>query len=768
MKVRNYPIFNKIHFMTDINKIIRTLDLAQSDAREETLSGIIKYIIYISSGDVFEEEIQKQIKKDFSLEIHKSEIVECIASLVANGHIEKSQNNVLKLVSDENQRIRKENLKIHENRQEREKVFRKNILEIAEKKDIALDDKDIELLWSTFRTFIYECYLTHGKNAISNLTNQEYDDDNDINQLVKKYAKELENKSLKRIFLKYVKLYPSLVDSKILEYLTELANKTEAFYALGLSQEDYSKIYENIKFDWIIFVDTNFLYSILELHGHPENAASIAVLGLGTEMGIKFSYLSKTYEELSSKKNDFDKYLEKDLKPNQIRALLKSDKLDNFARSYYEQKLKDFNNTPHPSDILIHSQNNLKNKKLTIYQSKFEQMTKNENYLLDEESAYGDFLAMMDDVRRSKGLQAKGRKEPIHIEHDIFLREAIMWMRSKDAITMSDAKYFGVTLDKSLIKFDSHRSRKKGHGEIIPTFFKPSLLLKKLLKYSPVKSENYLRAFISTISTPAIDENINTSKPAIRSVKYFHKMGIDSERLILDCLKDELFLKSFEAKENSPEELGEFFEFEINKQIANKVKELEDLENKSRSNAKKIEKLSGSTIEANKENLKLTDRVSNLEKSLKLYQNALKTLKKKETQISIQKPTIQLTIDDEKSKVEVEGHKTKSIMLEDILIQKKLKKRKNIGYFYLFCAISLFFILLLIFTFQTENWNFVAKLVDGLEALSETRRSIAISILTVFLSFFDFLLIKGFYKHVFDEKSKQDFIDASRKRLNEV
>lgn len=752
-------------FMTDINKIIRTLDLAQSDAREETLSGIIKYIIYITSGDVFEEEIQKQIKKDFSLEIHKSEIIECISSLVAKGHIEKSQNNVLKLVADESLRIRKENLKIHENRQKREKIFRKNILEIAEKKDTALDDKDIELLWSTFRTFIYDCYLTHGKNAISSLTNQEYDDDNDINQLVKKYAKELENKDLKGIFLKYIDLYPSLVDSKILEYLTELANKTEAFYALGLSQEDYSKIYENIKFDWVIFVDTNFLYSILELHGHPENAASRAVLDLGTEMGIKFSYLYKTYEELSSKKNDFDKYLEKDLEPNQIRALLKSDKLDNFAKSYYEQKLKDFNNTPHPSDILTHSQNNLKNKKLTIYQSKFEQMTKNENYILDEESAYGDFLAMVDEVRTSKGLQAKGRKEPIHIEHDIFLREAILWLRNKNAITMSDAKYFGVTLDKSLIKFDSHRSRKKGHGEIIPTFFKPSLLLKKLLKYSPVKSENYLRAFISTISTPAIDENINTSKPAIRSVKYFHKMGIDNERLILDCLKDELFLKNFEAKENNPDQLGEFFESEINKQIKFKVNQLQDLEKESKISSKKIERLSDSTVQTNKENLKLSDRVADLEKSLGLYEKALKTLKNKELSISKSGVPIQLTIDDEKSHIEIEGHIEKSNRLEGVLIGQKLKHRRKIGYICLFFGIILMAMILLIFLFQSKDWNLIAKLVDSLETLSEIRRNVAAGMITLVLAIIDFLLINGFYKYSLDTKSADEFVMSEKKKL---
>ena len=73
---------------------------------------------------------------------------------------------------------------------------------------------------------------------------------------------------------------------------------------------------------------------------------------------------------------------------------------------------------------------------------------------------------------------------------------------------MNTAKYFGVTLDKTLIKFDSYQIRKKAVGVIIPTFFKPSILLKKLLKQAPLKTkENYLRAFVSTISTPAIDDN---------------------------------------------------------------------------------------------------------------------------------------------------------------------------------------------------------------------------------------------------------------------
>lgn len=477
-------------------------------------------------------------------------------------------------------------------------------------------------------------------------------------------------------------------------------------------------------------------------------------------MGIKFKYIAKTLEELNKKKKDFESYLERNLEIGQVRALLNSNKLDNFARNYYEKKLNDPTNTPHPTDIIMHSQNVLSSHGLDIYQSKFEAMTKDNDYLLDQESKYSDYLSMLDEFRTQNGLKGKGRKDAFQIEHDVFLREAILFMRKKNVTSLKDARYFGVTLDKTLIKFDHYETLRKSYLKVIPTFFKPSLLLKKILKYSPIKTEDYLRAFVRTISTPALDDNYSTSKPAIRSVKYFHKMGISDERLIYNCLKEEMFLSNFESKENDEKALGDFIESEINKSISKTTKEIEELKSTQKERESEISKIKDVSLSTNEENLKLEKRLSEMESSLTIHKKELKKLVNRPLS-KTRDNVLQLTIDDEAEKI-VTDNNTKVIInknekLTSQIIQSQVFYWQLRGVLSLLIGTFILIFYLLIFIFQDKNWNFVAIYFNELEKLSEMRKNLIVGFLTITFGILDFVLVKIFWKRLFDTNARKEF-----------
>lgn len=236
--------------MENINKIIRTLDLAKSDARDETLQGILKFIIYSDEKGINPNDIFVTIKKEFSIEVHQSEIEESIDKLIDKGFVIKESEN-LKLSIDEYNRIRLLNLKNEENNISRFQSFSAHIQDIALTQEYAVVEVEIEKLWQIFKEFLYECYLLHGKTAIINFTNEYNESNEDINSILKNKTKGL-TKDQEKLLTEYIKRFPSYLDSTLLSYLTELADKTEAFYALGLSQEEYDKIYSDLKFDWII------------------------------------------------------------------------------------------------------------------------------------------------------------------------------------------------------------------------------------------------------------------------------------------------------------------------------------------------------------------------------------------------------------------------------------------------------------------------------------------------------------------------------------
>jgi hypothetical protein len=767
--------------MANINKIIRVLDLSQSDAREDTLDGIVKYILYCKEDNTIEQKlISKEIEKEFTIVVHEQDVIDSIERLLDNNLIEKTADNKLKLSSDENLRIKEQSLQINEGRNARLKVFEKNVENIALEKNYSIVEDEISELWEIFKTFIYDCYLTHGKNAIDSWTNGEIEYDESVKKLVSKYLKKAQNKKLGEILEKYIRIYPEVIDSTILKYLQGLANKTEAFYSLGLSHDEYKSIYDDLKFDWVIFVDTNFIYSILDLTTNPEKQSAKFLLELGSEMGIKFKYTTKTFQELNTRKKDFERYLDKDLLPTQIKALLKSKKLDSFAENYYQKRLDDRENTAHPSETIMHSQNIMKEKNLLLYNSKFSELLKNHDHLLDQESAYNTYTDFLDDVRHEKGFMRKGPKDPLQVEHDIFLREAILFLRGNEATSMSNAKFFGTTLDKILIKFDLNQLKRNNTGTIIPVFFKPSILLKKLLKQAPLKTkENYLRAFISTISTPAIDENNHVSKVAIRSLKYFHSMGVDNEKLILDCLRDELFLKGFEKKEIDEKEIKVFIESEINKQITIKGKEIKELgiiiEEKNKEVQKKnkdLDKAEEDNALKDDENENLIKKTASLNDTLQLYSRELKRLKEQSLKTESKVSAIQLSIYDEKESIATEkiidDGKKKNEDLTERIIQSKLKTRKIKGVILALLSAFLIFLISLIYFFINENWNLVSKLIDNINGLDKARENIAYVLVAIVIGIIDYYVIKKTYEILFDKNAKQDFIKELKKELDKL
>lgn len=763
--------------MANFDLIIKSLDLSNSSTRDETLNGIIKYIVF--TNDTLEKkQIKKQIIHHLDIEIHAQEIDESIDRLRGSGKIEIDKNNYVSLKSEGIIEIKKKLFEISEQNSERLKSFKKNIEIIATNNDYAIIEEEISELWEIFKLYIHDCYLTHGKKIIETLIDKiKNDEDDDIKKIFKKHSDNLKNAELVKILKIYVENYPDLINSSNLNYLTELANKTESFYSLGLAKEEYEKFYEKLKFDWIIFLDTNFIYSILGLHTHPEDRAAKYVIEIGGLIGIQFKYISKTYEELSNRKKDFDKHIPKKLEPSHIRTLLNSDEIDNFAKSYFEKKLRDSENTPHPSDVVYHSQNNLKSRKINIYNSNFEALSQFEDHILDQESKYNDFLASLDEWRIKKGLRPKGQKDPLQVHHDVFLREAILHLRKKTITSYNDAKYFGLTLDKTLIKFDRHNTNRKSAGIVIPTFFYPSFLLKRLLRYSPVKTDDYLRAFINTISTPAIENNTRYSNTAIKSVKYFHNMGIKDESLMLSCIKDETFLNNFEEKENNEKELKEFIESEINIKIENAAQELEQLKEKIKYNSKKLKGVSTSNVNLKQTNSSLSENLKEKEFRLKQFQKEFSKIRGKKNNTNYiyqfdifdeikQNEADKVVEDLESTKSDLHNEKSKNDRITQEYVKNKIRSKRIKGIFLILIAIVVIIHIIMVFVFKNSDYNYVSNLIESINELDDVRKQIIYIILGALVTIILYKLITISYKFIFDEDYLKQYAENIKKGLN--
>lgn len=559
--------------MKNIDKIIKILSLTNSPRKEETIKNLIEYELFYSKGRYSNTDLINKIKNDFYIELLNADADDALGKLVSDNKTIR-QNDKYKLNNKRELELNKiydEEILKEQNRFAR---FSKFIDTIVDK---PLEENQKKELASLYSEYLHECFYVYGSEVVNQFNpfvgkkNIFNDDEN----LLKKISEKIESQELKTVFLKIVEEFPQKLEHADLEYLQSLADKTECFLALGLSKELYEE-FSNLKIiDWTILLDTNVIYCILGLDIVPDSEASRKLVELinNNNVQIKFRYLPQTLKELKKKKHHFESSISRiKFTSTQIKALLKSKQLDKYTQYYFEQKLKD-PEYPHPADIIDLASKILSKKDILVYQGNFDSLVDNKKYLIEQYEKFILFIRKKNEKTRHKKIEKSSDK----IEHDIFLREAILSLRNNQTVTLKEIKYFGISLDKILIAYDKSIGRSTKSSILIPTFFSPSFLLQKLTTMLPVIADDYKSAFIAAISSPAFDTNNENSVVVQKSVEYFHKLGIEDGNFILQCITDEYFLEEFENKAGT-NEFNEFIQSEIDSYIQRLKDEKANLE----------------------------------------------------------------------------------------------------------------------------------------------------------------------------------------------
>ena len=569
------------------NKIVQSLYLCTTNSREKMQQSIVENILYTLDAALSKSEIVDFIKSEFHLEIDEFELNELLEKLTSE--------NLLKY-KDEKFSLTEENKKIiYSNvleNQDAEKDRKKHISELIKSFNENILQNDVEKITNLFNEYIYEAFLEYGRNAISFFTPFKNDKISNGNLLKLKINK-LDSENHKKIFNSLVSTYVENLTKKELDYLENLALKAEYFFSLGITNESFSKVQDFKINGLVVLVDTNFIYSVLKLHSHKQNDSCNQIIKLINEERIdcRLVYIRKTFEELQNTKKDFDRSITSEkLTYNQIKSLLDSDKLNVFSKEYFEKKLID-PDTPHPSDKILHSQKIMTSKKIQIFNYQFPHLEE-EKALNAKFEDYYDYINIKNEVRANLNIPEINQKADKKLEHDIYLREAVITLR-KEKNKINDLNYICLTLDKGLIDFDrfANSRNSKGKEDIAPNFILPSIFLRRIRPFIPIITDDYKKAFISSITSNTIDNSLPQYSDAVqRSMTYFKKLGIDDYDLIISIIKNELFFKDFIESESSDKQ-EEFIRSEIDKQYRNLKNE--DISNREKlikiENEKKVE-----------------------------------------------------------------------------------------------------------------------------------------------------------------------------------
>lgn len=622
--------------MTQTDRIISALYFAKSDNREKMLSDLILNVLYSINEPININSINKFIKDTFHLEPILYEVQECLNTLVESKYIQFKEGYYC-LTENSKKELYSSMLKGSSESEKRQETFHKIVRDIF---DGSVDEIEIAKLWSVFNEYLIECFMTYGRKAINIFLPYEIEElSNDDTIIVAAYQRLKEDKLIS-IFKQLIIEYPERLNESELRYLTLLASRAEKFYSLGIEKADYD-IIQNLQIkDLVVLLDTNILYSILNLHIHPEKTAIVELIRIAKEkqVDIRIVYLPKTHSELQKAKNYLEKLIPKEnFKISQIQALLNSGKLDPFARQYYECKLKD-SDLPHPSEKISFAMDFLKQLDVVLYNNRFPHLEENETYINSKIAEYLDFQHYYNNLCDEKGYDFHLNKDDKKIEHDIFLRESVKELKSKFS-NENELRFICLTLDRSLVHFDNYTLRKESITKtkvVNPNFISPSIFIKKIRPFIPITTNNYRKAFITSLTAPSFEKQNDEDTILVqKSMTYFKNLGIEDEEIILNCIKRELFLEEF-AKHEKDKTSEEFIKSEITIEI-DKLKKLnESLE--SNLSSKEVEK-------ANllKEKEKITE-----EKEISVAQ-LKSTVNEKDTAISALEDRLKI-LEDEKQK----------------------------------------------------------------------------------------------------------------------
>ncbi len=469
-----------------------------------------------------------------------------------------------------------------------------------------------EKLWIVLRDYLAKAFRRHGIQAIalmdptSDLAREQMGSLSSIlESVVREHFDEGQRHGAREAVSSFVSTVPS--DRKRAEYIAQLADGAFNYFSLTVAPEVSEKLRSKIN-PLTLFLDTNFLFGILNLHVNPQVDVSAELLEAIQQFKLPFRlrYHDATSREMTNTLHYFGSELSKQTWPQHIsRAAVKSEALSGIELRYHHKNADQHIEVEDFLSPYLHWELLLRERNIDIYR-----VDSSEERLLTRanlEADYKDFLAK---VRRDKPLEA--------IQHDMAVLETVRSLRSNGKNTL-DAGVILVTCDYHLCRFDWESSRKERRPGCAML---PSLLW-QILRPFISDSQGIDQAFAATFALPEFAMTRGgAERAASRMLSILAGYKDIPEETAVKMLADDLLLADLQSKKNE-DEFARAIESAIAKENASLFEEKAALERQ----------LAGEKQEREARESQLHEATKTLQEKQKELADQIQALQKKERTI---------------------------------------------------------------------------------------------------------------------------------------
>lgn len=532
---------------------------------------------------------------------HKTDFRSAFDNLVTIKELEKVEKNTYCLSKDEFEKYTNTSKRYYFVENEA-KLFFSDIVQ----SEIQVKALSIDNLWNDFIDLLIIPTITEiGAKTYEIITGSQtseihYENKKDF---IKKYG------ALSSQFPKLINKFLSSGNSSVKEYLFNLLKTHFFIEATKLPENAIDKIYNLSKeqIDLKIFVDTNFLLSLIDLHDNPFNEATYALKELLNEVKnkvkSKFYVFHNTIDEFQNLIRRYKDFLVKNtLLLGHAKTLIDREEISGISKKYY-QKCIEINRT---IDLDEYFEPFLNNFTVTLRKYGIELQNENlDKYQPTNNMQVNDEIIAQVEYRLNKKYPnpPKSKEDQLKVEDaekniwDKFKHDCIIWYAVNDKRpqfidSVKDVKQWILTVDTQFLSFDRYKTNSL--NKRISLCLQPNDLVSMLYFWVP-RSEKFEKAIIENFRLPfAFTDFDETAEKVSFSILTTLSRFEDAKTIDKETLTEILTNKAIRAKikpDKSIEENAKLIKEEVFNKYQEKKKLLEKEQNENLELKNKIYKI---------------------------------------------------------------------------------------------------------------------------------------------------------------------------------
>lgn len=335
-----------------------------------------------------------------------------------------------------------------------------------------------------------------------------------------------------------------------------------------------------------LFIDTNFLFSILGLHDNPSNEAAQSLMGMVSQLSgrlsVRLYLLPVTMDETKRVLRSQQEMLgDMALTPNLATAASEFP-LSGIAHRFIQQAAK----APRSVTVGDYFGPYLANLVQVIRGRGLDLYNENVDRLKTEQHVIDDIMHQLEWEKQRFGTQAKSYEA---LEHDMVLWHFVKDKRPAQVDSVADAKFWIVTIDYHLLGFDLSKLGKDASG--IRLCVHPAVLIQLLQLWVP-RTSLLEEAVVSSLRLPFLfsDFDPQAERATIRilqALSRFEGVGDLSEETVRTVLIDQALRQKMSA-EPSVEAQIEIVREAVLSESAKVRKELDEVQAENRALRKQL------------------------------------------------------------------------------------------------------------------------------------------------------------------------------------